>query len=108
MSATAIPLSSKPAIPLESLLSAISSPTRWAILRELASGDQVAVVELAERLGETATGISKHMAVLRDAGVVNLGRNRLYSLPAAFLFDKDQRIVDFGWCVLRLSATRAK
>ena len=66
----------------------------------------MAVVELAERLGETATGISKHMAVLRDAGVVNLGRNRLYSLTASCILDKEHGIVDFGWCVLRLKAER--
>ena len=99
-----IPLSSKPGVPLANVLSAISSPTRWAILRELATGDQMAVVELAELLRETPTGISKHMAVLRDAGVVNLGRNRLYSLPAGCILDKEHRIVDFGWCVLRLGA----
>ena len=97
-----IPLSSKPSVPLPNVLSAISSATRWAILRELATGNQMAVVELAERLDETATGISKHMGVLREAGVVNLGRNRLYSLPAGCILDREHRIVDFGWCVLRL------
>ena len=106
MSDCSIPLSAKPGLPLPNVLSTISSPTRWAILRELAGGDQAAVVELAERLGETATGISKHMAVLRDAGVVNLGRNRLYSLPAGCILDKGHRIVDFGWCVLRLGEAK--
>ena len=108
MSDYPIPLSSKPSLPLPNVLSAICSPTRWAILRELAGGDQVAVVELAERLGETATGISKHMAVLRNAGVVNVGRNRLYSLSPACKADEEQRIIDFGWCVLRLGAERLK
>jgi len=98
------PTSVRPVVPLESLLSAIASPTRWDILRELAGGDQCAVVELADRLGRSPTAISKHMTVLLKAKMVNLGRNRLYSIAPPFIADKEQRILDFGWCLLRLSA----
>lgn len=104
MNLSDVPTERKPVLRLHTVLSVISSPTRWRILREMANGDQVAVVELAERLGETPAGISKHMAVFRDSGMVNLGRNRLYSLGEQFIVDKEQRTVDFGWCVLRLNA----
>ncbi|MEP6811180.1 MAG: metalloregulator ArsR/SmtB family transcription factor [Chthoniobacterales bacterium] len=91
-----------PVLILDRVLSAIASPMRWAILRELASGRPYAVVELAELLGQSQTSISKHMTFLREAGITEVGRNRLYSIPSAFLPDKEHRILDLGWCVLRL------
>ena len=106
MDETLIPVRNKPVLKLESVLAAISSPTRWAVLRELASGNPLAVVELAVVLGQTPAGMSKHMGVLRDNQVVNLGRNRLYSLPPQFILDRKQRIVDFGWGVLRLNESQ--
>lgn len=94
----------QPILSLEAVLSAIASPTRWAILRELATGDQLMVVELSDRLGATAAGMSKQMAVLRESGVVIVGRNRLYEIDPRFIADKQERILDFGWCLLRLNA----
>ncbi len=91
-----------PKLPLPAVLSAISSPTRWMILRELAQNGQCAVVELAERLNETPTGVSKHMRVLLDAGIVDVGRNRLYSIKGEFMVDA--KTVDLGWCALRLQS----
>jgi hypothetical protein len=46
---------------------------------------------------------SKNMAVLRNAGIVIQGRGRLYSLAPQFIADKDVRIVDFGYCLLRMN-----
>lgn len=92
-----------PPLVLVQVLSAISSPTRWAILRELASGRSYAVIELAELLGQSSTSISKHMIVLRESGIAEVGRNRLYSIPDAFLADKEERVLDLGWCLLRLN-----
>jgi hypothetical protein len=40
--------------------------------------------------------------VLRNAGIVTQGRNRLYQIAAQFLTDKTERILDFGYCLLRL------
>jgi DNA-binding transcriptional ArsR family regulator len=93
-----------PIISLEDTLSAIANPTRWWILAELAGGDQLMVAEIAERTRQSAAAISKHMAVLRQAGVVVQGRNRLYQLDPRFIADKSQRLIDLGWCLLRMSA----
>jgi DNA-binding transcriptional ArsR family regulator len=41
------------------------------------------VVELAERCKVSADLVSKHLAVLRDAGIVIQGRNRLYQIARA-------------------------
>jgi len=92
-----------PIISLEDALSAIANPTRWRILAELAGGDQLMVAEIAERIGQSAAAISKHMAVLREARVVVQGRNRLYQLDPRLIADKSQRLVDLGWCLLRMN-----
>ena len=101
--------SQPPATPANSLvdtLNAIANPIRWRILAELASGDQLMVTELAERTGQSADAISKHMAVLREAHIVVQGRNRLYQLDPRFMADKENRVLDFGYCLLRMNLGR--
>lgn len=92
-----------PGIPLEKLAEVLSSTVRWRILRELSNGDQLMVVELAERIRQSPDLTSKHMAILRAAGVVTQGRNRLYQIAPQFLADKTERLIDFGYCLLRMS-----
>jgi hypothetical protein len=43
------------------------------------------------------------MAVLRNAGIVIQGRNRLYSLAPQFIANKTERVLDFGYCMLRMN-----
>ena len=43
------------------------------------------------------------MAVLRNAGIVTQGRGRLYQIAPQFLADKTERILDFGYCLLRMN-----
>jgi DNA-binding transcriptional ArsR family regulator len=93
-----------PQLPFNPLIAAIGEPTRWAILSELSAGEPLMVKELAERLKRSSTVISKHMAVLRRAGVVVIGRGGLYQIPANFLASTEKRHVDFGHCLLRLPA----
>jgi DNA-binding transcriptional ArsR family regulator len=92
-----------PTIPLEKLIDVLSSPVRWRILRELANGDQLMIVELAERIRQSPDLTSKHMGILRAAGVVTQGRNRLYQIAPQFLADKTERLIDFGYCLLRMN-----
>lgn len=92
-----------PTIPLDKLVEVLSSTVRWRILRELANGDQLMVVELAERIRQSPDLTSKHMAILRTAGVVTQGQNRLYQIAPQFLADKTGRLIDFGHCLLRVS-----
>ena len=74
---------------------------RWAILRELATGDALMVVEIAQKIGKPATLISKHLAVLRNAGMVAI-KQRLHYIPPQYLPEPGKRVVDFGHCLLRL------
>jgi DNA-binding transcriptional ArsR family regulator len=84
-------------IPLDQILAAISNPARWYLLRELASGDQLMVTELAERIGLAPDSTSKHLVPLRNAGIV------LYAIAPQFLADKAERVLDFGYCLLRMN-----
>jgi DNA-binding transcriptional ArsR family regulator len=92
-----------PTIPLDQILTVIGNPVRWRLLRELGNGDQLMVIELAERIGVSNDAASKQMAVLRTAGVVIQGRNRLYQIAPQYLADKTERLLDFGWCLLRMN-----
>ena len=97
-----LPASSPSRLPLEVVLFAISSPVRWRILSTLSLGEPLLVVELAERLGRDAGMVSKHLAVLRKAGLVAANRAGLYHIPQPYLPVAGQRVVDLGHCLLRL------
>ena len=91
--------------PLGPLLRAVSDPMRWRILAELSAGEPLMVLEIAERLGRSADLVSKHLAVLRAAGMVETGRGRLYQIAKPYQPAPGERVLDFGHCVLRLGAT---
>jgi DNA-binding transcriptional ArsR family regulator len=62
--------------------SALADPHRRAVLELLLERPRP-VGELVQRLGLTQPGTSKHLRVLRDAGLVRVradGRRRLYAL----------------------------
>jgi DNA-binding transcriptional ArsR family regulator len=71
------------------LFHGFSDPSRLAILRHLSLGEH-RVVELTEHLGLAQSTVSKHLACLRDCGLVSSkpqGRASLFSLthPEAML-----------------------
>ena len=66
------------------VFNAIAEPQRREILMLLRAGEQP-VTELAEELGMTQPGASKHLRVLREVGLVwdrKAGKQRLYGLDA--------------------------
>src|SRR3954465_11958278 len=66
------------------VFNAIAEPQRRAILVLLRAGEG-AVSELAQELGMTQPGASKHLRVLREVGLVRdrkAGKQRLYGLDA--------------------------
>jgi ArsR family transcriptional regulator, arsenate/arsenite/antimonite-responsive transcriptional repressor len=68
---------------------ALSDPTRREILR-LLSGRDLAVHEIVERFGLSQPAISRHLAVLRAAGLVSAtrqGQNVVYSLDTTVVQD---------------------
>jgi DNA-binding transcriptional ArsR family regulator len=68
--------------PAASLFHSLSDPTRLAILRHLSLGEH-RVVDLTAHLGLAQSTVSKHLACLRDCGLVEsrpVGRASLFSL----------------------------
>jgi ArsR family transcriptional regulator len=57
------------------ILSALAEPKRLAAIRLLWDGDEHCVCELMKKLGATQSRMSRHMAVLRAAGLVTLRRD---------------------------------
>lgn len=53
-----------------SLLSALADPTRLGTLRLVWDGEEHCVCELMKTLGATQSRMSRHMAVLKNAGLV--------------------------------------
>lgn len=63
---------------LDSAFSALSDPTRRAILERLGRGG-ASISDLAEPAGMSLTGLKKHVRILEEAGLVTtekLGRTR--------------------------------
>ena len=92
----------------ELLLTAISHSGRWRMLRALCAGEAMSVTELAEAIGCSVDMSSKHLKVLKNAGLIERKRNRLYTLTAAYQLAPGEPLLDFGHCVLRLDAADAK
>lgn len=66
------------------VFSAISAPTRRAILSRLAQRE-MPMLELAESFDMTLSAVSQHLGVLRGAGLVSIrkaGKQRIYRLNA--------------------------
>jgi DNA-binding transcriptional ArsR family regulator len=59
---------------LSTTFSALADPTRRAILARLATGER-SVKELAEPFQISLPGISKHLKVLHNAGLIEQGRH---------------------------------
>jgi DNA-binding transcriptional ArsR family regulator len=70
---------------------AVAEPSRRQILDLLRSGER-SVNELVERVRLSQPGVSKHLKMLREAGLVDVrpeGRRRLYTLRAQPLAEVD-------------------
>jgi DNA-binding transcriptional ArsR family regulator len=71
---------------------ALAEPSRRRIL-DLLRGRERSVSDLVQRIGLSQPGVSKHLRVLRDAGLVdvrNEGRTRWYSLRPQPLAEIDR------------------
>jgi DNA-binding transcriptional ArsR family regulator len=74
-----------------SVLEVIAEPTRRRILDAVRGGER-SVTELVEAVGMHQPGVSRHLKVLRDAGLVEVRREaqrRLYRLRAEPLRELD-------------------
>lgn len=88
-----------------SLFHSLADPTRLAIVRRLASGE-ARVRDLTDALGLAQSTVSKHVACLRDCGLVDgrpVGRQVFYSLTRPELID----LLEAAEALLRATGYRA-
>ena len=79
-------------MPQRAVLDAISDPTRRRILDAVRGGER-SVTELVDAVGMNQPGVSRHLRVLREAGLVEVRRDaqrRLYRLRAEPLRELDE------------------
>jgi DNA-binding transcriptional ArsR family regulator len=86
-------------------LKALADKTRWRIVQELLSSP-LTVTELAERLQASQYNASKHLRILREAGIVESTRHGKH-LQCRIVPDfqrraaKNKNQLDLGCCVFR-------
>jgi DNA-binding transcriptional ArsR family regulator len=79
---------------------ALAEPSRLKIVRQLLDGPH-AVGELCQTLELTPYNASRHLAVLKTAGLVEMEKHaqqRIYSLAAAFREKISSNTLDLGCC----------
>ncbi len=82
---------------MESVFEVIAEPNRRAILSLLAASQQ-SVGDIERRLGMPQPAVSKHLRVLREAGVVDVtvdAQRRLYRIKPEPLLEVDAWLAQF-------------
>src|ERR1043166_5366413 len=92
-----------PRLSLATVQATVGSAPRWAILRELADGSSLMLSELAERTNMTPSAVSKQLSALVSSWIVIHPRGRLYEIAPDLITNKAERILDFGYCLLRMN-----
>ena len=87
------------------VLKALADDTRWRIVRELLQ-HTLTVSELTDRLGANQYNVSKHLRILREAGIITTAKDGK-NLQCQVDPDLKQRIarnknqLDLGCCTFR-------
>ena len=94
------------------ILKALSDETRWRIVQSLLARPQT-VGELVARLGATQYNVSKHLKVLRGAGILEQERDGKYvrsRVGEAFRSQlaQDAKVLDLGCCTFRFDQRPAR
>jgi DNA-binding transcriptional ArsR family regulator len=87
-------------------LKALGEETRLRILR-LLFNEQLSVNEISERLEVSQYNVSKHLRIMREAGLLEgekRGKQRLYAVSAKLKSHvaRNNNILDLGCCTFRL------
>ena len=95
---------SQPCLPK---LRALGDPTRMRLVKCLAHHGESPVTGLAEALGLTVYNASRHLKVLREAGLVEMevsAQQRIYRLPPVVRegLAEDKKVLQLGCCSFRL------
>ncbi len=87
------------------VLSALGNELRWEMVKLLADGSALHAAAVARHFDRDFDGISKHLRILRSAGVLKSKRSEdrrveQYYIPAEFRQIHGQ--IDLGFCLFRL------
>jgi hypothetical protein len=93
-----------PSLNLERVAGALSHVARWKMLRELSLGEPREIAELGVIAGCSYDSAIKHLGVLLKAGLVVRGRGRVFQIAKQYLASPEERILDYGYCLLRLES----
>ena len=77
---------------MELVFAAVADPTRRVLLERLRASGPLSISELSDGLPMTRQAVTKHLAVLRDSGLIRArraGRERLHELDAGPLREVD-------------------
>jgi DNA-binding transcriptional ArsR family regulator len=85
-----------------SAMRALGEPTRLRLVRQLIAGAKP-VTELCDTLHVTPYNVSKHLRVLKEAGLLEVekqGQQRIYALATAFRekLSNNAKTLDLGCC----------
>jgi ArsR family transcriptional regulator len=78
---------------------ALADPTRREILRMLGGGRRMTAGEIVERFEISQPAVSRHLGVLRGAGLVTAtreGQNVVYALDTTVFQDVVRALMDLG------------
>ena len=94
------------------MLKALADETRWRLVRELLQAPRT-VGELTERLDATQYNVSKHLRILREAGIVEVekqGKHVRCSVAEDFRREvaRNKNALDLGCCTFRFDETISK
>lgn len=92
-----------PAADCTSILKALADRTRLRLVKALLDDEDESVNDLSERLGLSQYNVSKHLRVLKHAGIVEVravAQRREYFIGKAFRkrLQKEGSVLDFGCC----------
>lgn len=112
LSASPSPVVTEPSSQLNpvAVFAALGSKIRWPIIQLLADGTPRTATDVASALGRDFDGISKHLRLMRSAGVVDAGpgadrRLVLFSIPPEKR--REAGVLDYGICTVRVARTAA-
>lgn len=89
------------------LMTLLAHPMRLAILTVLSDGEAYGITDVAPLIHCSASNCSKHLQQLRKAGILTIGRGRLYRMVHAYNPNPGSRVLEFGHCTLYLDAAAA-
>jgi len=85
--------------PLRDVFDAIADPTRRHLIRLLAEAEEIPLHELTEQFAMGRTAVSKHLTILKEAGLVvdrKVGRETRYRLNASPLREVEDWVAHYS------------